>query len=245
MAPIQMLWIGDRLSTLERISIASFLANGHPVHLFAYGPVEGAPEGTTLLDAREVYPESAVFSYREGFGKGSPAAFANQFRYKVLFERGGAWSDTDMVCIRPLDFLARQPCYIASQRMPPTPQEPNPARFNPCFLKADAGHPAMGDCLDACTAIKPEDLVWGTTGPDLAMQVFIDRNLMACGLHPDVFCPVDFWRVGELVSQPLTPRPNTYGVHLWNEMWRHANLDKDAAYPPASAYETLKRRYLA
>jgi len=34
-APVQMLWIGPRLSDLERLSMASFLANGHPVRLFA------------------------------------------------------------------------------------------------------------------------------------------------------------------------------------------------------------------
>ena len=243
--PILMLWIGPRFSILERLSIASFLANGHPVHLFAYGRIEGTPEGTTLLDAREIYPESAIFTYPQGWGEGSPAAFANQFRYKVLFDRGGAWSDTDMVCLRPLDFLARQPCLIASQRMPATPSEPHPARFNPCFLKADAGHPAIGQCLEGCLATKPEDLVWGTTGPDLATRVFLDRNLMSFALHPDVFCPVDFWRVSELVTQELTPRPNTYAVHLWNEMWRHAKLDKDGAYAPQSTFEALKRRYLA
>jgi len=32
-APVQMLWIGPRLSNLERLSMASFLANGHPVRL--------------------------------------------------------------------------------------------------------------------------------------------------------------------------------------------------------------------
>ena len=68
-----MLWIGSRLSALERLSIASFLANGHPVHLYAYGPIEGIPAGTTLRDAREILPESEVFTYSEGFGKGSPS----------------------------------------------------------------------------------------------------------------------------------------------------------------------------
>jgi len=243
--PVQMLWIGSRLSTLERLSIASFLANGHPVHLFAYGPIGGTPAGTTLLDAREIYPESAIFTYQDGWGKGSPAAFANLFRYKVLLERGGSWSDTDMVCVRPLEFLAGMPLVIASQRMPPTPDEPHPARFNPCFLKGERGHPAMRDCFERCAARKPEELQWGMTGPDLATEVFASRGLMPAVVHPDVFCPVDFWRVPEFVSGPFAAPANTHCVHLWNEMWRHHGLDKDAAYPPNGAYEALKRRYLA
>ena len=30
---VQGLWIGDRLSVMERLSIASFLRNGHQYHL--------------------------------------------------------------------------------------------------------------------------------------------------------------------------------------------------------------------
>lgn len=242
--PVQMLWIGPRFSILERLSIASFLANGHPVHLFAYGPIEATPAGTTVLDAREVYPESAIFTYADGWGKGSPAAFANLFRYKVLLERGGAWSDTDMVCVRPLEFLREMPLAIASQRMPPTPGEPNPVRFNPCFLKGERGHPAIRDCFEQCASHKPEDLQWGMTGPDLATEVFVNRGLVSAVLHPDVFCPVDFWRVPEFVAGSFAAPANTHCVHLWNEMWRHHGLGKDAAHPPRGAYESLKRRYL-
>lgn len=243
--PVQMLWIGSRLTTLERLSIASFLANGHPVHLFAYGPIDGVPKGATLLDAREIYPESAIFTYGDGWGQGSPAAFANLFRYKVLAERGGAWSDTDMVCVRPLEFLAAMPLAIASQRMPPTPGEPNPARFNPCFLKGERGHPAIGECFERCAARQPGELKWGETGPDLATEVFVNRALGSAVVHPDVFCPLDFWRVREFAMGPFGAPANTHCVHLWNEMWRHHGMDKDAAYPANSAYEALKRRYLA
>jgi len=244
LAPIQMLWIGPRFSTLERLSVTSFLANGHPVHLYAYAPIEGVPPGTTLLDAREIYPESAIYTYPEGWGQGSPAAFANQFRYRVLFDRGGAWSDTDMVCLRPFHFLAQMPLAIASQRMPPTADEPQPARFNPCFLRAEAGHPAIGECLQACLAHEPADLKWGMTGPDLTTEVFMRRGLMGSALLPDVVCPVDFWRVSELCAKPFVPHAMSHAVHLWNEMWRFAKLDKDAAYPPQSGYEALKRHYL-
>ena len=42
---IQALWIGPSLSSMERLAVRSFLANGHEVHLYAYGEVEGVPEG--------------------------------------------------------------------------------------------------------------------------------------------------------------------------------------------------------
>src|SRR5690348_5090275 len=98
---IQGLWVGDRLSTMERLSIASFLALGHEYHLYVYRPVANVPAGTCVKDAREILPESMIFQYRK---RPSYAGFANFFRYKLLLDRGGWWVDTDAVCLRALDF---------------------------------------------------------------------------------------------------------------------------------------------
>src|SRR3954451_7190727 len=62
---IQGLWIGESLSAMERLSIASFLANGHEFDLYAYGQVSGLPAGTRLRDANEVLPRDCVFRYRD------------------------------------------------------------------------------------------------------------------------------------------------------------------------------------
>jgi len=45
---IQSLWVGQRLSSMERLSIQSFLKNGHPFHLFAYNEIEDLPEGVCV-----------------------------------------------------------------------------------------------------------------------------------------------------------------------------------------------------
>src|SRR5690349_14550149 len=114
-----MLWIGDRFSTLERLCVASFLAHGHGVHLYAYGPVDGVPEGAQLRDAREILPAERIYTYASGFGQGSPSAFSNEFRYKLLRDRGGVWSDTDIACLRPFDFLDDAPYAFSSERLKP------------------------------------------------------------------------------------------------------------------------------
>ena len=36
----------------------------------------------------------------------------------------------------------------------------------------------------------------------------------------------------------------TYGVHLWNEMWRREGADKDGQYHPDTLYEQFKKKYL-
>ena len=51
---VQSLWIGPSLSNLEKLSISSFIKNGHDFHLYAHEPVEGIPPGTTLKDGNDI-----------------------------------------------------------------------------------------------------------------------------------------------------------------------------------------------
>ncbi|HTE41929.1 MAG TPA: glycosyltransferase, partial [Steroidobacteraceae bacterium] len=96
---IQMFWHGAALTRVERLAMASFAAHGHPVHLHAYQPLQRVPEGVRLVDASTILPEQDVFRHAK---TGSLAMFADWFRYRVLLAKGGIWSDTDVVCLRPL-----------------------------------------------------------------------------------------------------------------------------------------------
>src|ERR1700678_418306 len=86
---------------MERLCIESFLQNGHPFHLYVYEDVAGVPAGTELRDANQILPASRIFQYYE---HASYSGFSNFFRYKLLLEFGGWYTDTDMVCLRPFDF---------------------------------------------------------------------------------------------------------------------------------------------
>ena len=61
---------------------------------------------------------------------------------------------------------------------------------------------------------------------------------------PEAFCPVGYaeW---ERIVDPDAPllEESSYAVHLWNEMWRRADRDKDARYDPRCLYERLRARY--
>lgn len=241
-APIQMLWIGPRLSTLERLSMASFLANGHPVRLFRYEAIEGVPSGVELHDARDVMPADSVFTYADGFGKGSPAAFANVFRYKLLLDHGGYWSDTDTVCLKPFDFVADY--VIGAERLPSHAiKDGKDARLAIGVLKMPARSAVMAECYAIANDANKRELQWGQMGPELVTRSFARHDLVKHALAPDVFYPLDWWNVRDLVSKPLDVPAQSYAVHLWNQLWTHRGMDKNAAYPADCAYETLKRRY--
>lgn len=232
---IQGLWIGPELSVMEQLSIASFLLNGHEYHLYVYDKPGNIPAGTVVKDANEILPAAKIFQYKH---QPSYAGFSNFFRYKLLLERGGWWSDLDNVCLRPFDFpddyvFATEVCagleVVASG-----------------VIKAPVGSEPMLNAWEVCQTKKPAQLKWGETGPKLTGEIVRKYSLEHYVKSHDVFCPFgyDEWHK---VLEPETEGSliaNSHSIHLWNDMWRDANKDKNAGYPDNCLYEQLKRRYL-
>ncbi len=82
----------------------SFVNCGHSVELYAYADLD-VPPGVTLCDASRVLPLTDVFCRAYGRTSVSVSAFSNLFRYKMLFEKGGIWADTDIFCQKSLTDL--------------------------------------------------------------------------------------------------------------------------------------------
>jgi len=236
-APVQSLWIGPKLSTLEQLVIRSFLSHGHDFHLYAYEAIDGIPEGVALLDASRILSPSRIFRYT---GNGSLAGFSNFFRYKLLLENGGWWVDMDTVCLRPFDFSDSE--YVFSSEM-----HAGAPVIDIAALKAPPGSRLAEYAWDVCQAKDPKALRWGETGPRLLAEA-----VRFCGLEryvraPETFCPIPY-RDWESVLSPeanLEFGSETYAVHLWHELWRNTGQDKDGCYPSRCFFERLKARYLA
>ena len=235
MEVLQSLWIGSRLSVMEQLSIRSFLQNGYRFHLFTYQEVENIPEGTVVLHGEEILPPEEIFCYQRGYGKGSYAAFSNMFRYKLLFDRGGWWTDLDSVCLRPLD--GEEQHVMGHQRMPDGRREVASG-----LMKVPQGSPLMAHCLDVCRKADRAKLMWGHLGPALVTAAIAAMDVPVRILDPDAFYPIDYWDLWPLVTDVSLPSDG-YAVHLWNSGWRRKRLDPDAVYPPQCLYEQLKRRY--
>jgi hypothetical protein len=106
---VNALWLGQKtLGTLELMTIHSFTSYGAEFHLWHYEPLNAEwPKGLVLRDGNEILPKEKIFRYPHnmilGFGHGSYVGFSEIFRYKVLYEKGGWWSDMDVTCLKPLD----------------------------------------------------------------------------------------------------------------------------------------------
>jgi hypothetical protein len=235
--PVQSLWIGPRLSTLEQLVIRSFLANGHGFHLYTYEEIAGIPEGATVLDASRILPASRIFRYTEN---GSLAGFSNFFRYKLLLENGGWWVDMDTVCLQPFQFFDTD--YVVSSEM-----FAGAAVIDIAALKVPAGSPLAEYAWGVCQSKDPQALRWGETGPRLLAEAVHHCGLADYVRQPETFCPVPYiaWQ------SVLSPEANldfgsvTHAVHLWHELWRNCGQDKDACYPAGCFFEKLKARYPA
>ena len=240
-APVQMLWVGGPLSALERLTLTSWLANGHEVHLYSYGKPANAPKGLRICDAREILPAEAD-THNSAGGQG-PVRFSDRFSFALLQALGGIWVGIDVVCLRPLEFAAGLEYFFASEMLPAQTGDEGKLRIraSTCVMKAPAGSPLTKHCVDIAGATAGDD---ATTGPLLLHGAVEKFNMTTALLNPNLFCPVPFWNMTALISGMTVLPPESYGVHLWNQSWRRNFFDKNASYDPVSLVERLKSHYL-
>jgi hypothetical protein len=93
------IWIGPKLGPIHAACLRSFVRAGHRMVLHSYDPPSDVPSGVELADARALMPESQIVRYEES---GSPALFANLFRYQTLRAGLGLYVDCDVYCVRPV-----------------------------------------------------------------------------------------------------------------------------------------------
>lgn len=245
---VQSLWIGRKLSIMEKLCISSFLQNGHTFHLYVYNDVEGVPDGTVLKDANELVSSSRIFKYKH---YDSYAGFSNLFRYKLLYEKGGYWVDTDVVCLKP--FCFERDHMFASVRSRKQPWDYLITRYiiTSWFIKAPIGSKIMDYCYKAAAERDPEKLVWGETGPKLLRTAVRQFGMQEYISPHNSFFPIHAREWKQLIHHSFIADrkwerdlQSAYAIHLYHEMWRRNGIDKNATFHRDSIYERLKRCYL-
>ncbi len=258
--PIRSLWIGDTLSAVERLCIASFLANGYPFHLYAYDEIGNVPSGADLRDARDILPKEKVFRYSSGAEIGSLAGFSNFFRWELLLTHGGWWVDMDVVCLRPFDF---------SEEVVFGNQNGDSAAVS--VLRFPAGHPLSRDMVARChrpfsplswsspaerwrlfwrrfrQGNQPGSVKFSQTGPKLFGQAVAHHGLILFAHPQQCFYPVHWteWRgvFDGTLADGMNRLNGAHAIHLWNELMRRENFDKNGRFPADSVFENLRAKF--
>jgi hypothetical protein len=255
---IQGLWLGSELSNIERLGLASFVANGHEVHLYAYEEIAGVPDGVLIRDGSDIIPARRVFSST----RGGYTAFADWFRQELLFTRGGYWTDLDVICLRAFDFREEVVLGLEDEHT-----------VSNAVMRFPAGHPlprTLADLAQRPNTPLPYDNLrsvllkaarryllgnrvemvgWGEAAGPAGLSAALRHNsLMHLAKPPHIFYPISHrsWRsifYGSARQQEKLLE-GSYAVHLWNEMARREKgFDKNAVFAAGSLIEVLKARY--
>ena len=253
---IQSLWVGEALSAIERLSIRSFLHHGHEYHLFVYQDVKKIPEGVILQDANEILPESDIFSYP----RGGISGFSNWFRYELLYQKGGYWVDTDIVCLKPFDFEDE---YVFGWAAP--------SRVSNAVLRFSSGNGLMKSLSELCrrpNTFMPYDtllvrlgkiwrylrgnrrsgIIFGETGPKALTSLLRQQGMISNTKPVTCFFPIPWSRWMTIFDNSLKYDldffSTCYSIHLYHDQIRRAGFDKDAKFHERSLIEILKSKYL-
>jgi hypothetical protein len=235
---VNSFWEGERLTNLETLCIRSFIRNGIGYNLYVYDAPEGVPENAVLKDAADILPRTKIFRYKAGdFNAGSISGFSNLFRYTLIHEIGGWWSDTDVCCLRHLsqDF---DEVYFQQ------PARNGAFSVGNAFFKAPAGNPVMRYCLDLFSRKDVTQVVHGETGPRLFTEAVLACHMQNRVLGHELFCPVAWWDYERLFVDENLSLDGCFTAHFYNAMITSSGLDKDAVFPSGAPFERLKAKFL-
>ncbi len=249
-------WTGRPLGRLERLCIRTMQAHGYAVTVFHPGDLDAAPDGVRLADSREIVGAREVIRHRRS---GSPALFANLFRYHMLARTDLIWLDLDVIL---LDRLTPENGYLVGYE--------TPTSINNAVLRLPRSSPTLADLIAFCEdpapippflargrrarlrirralglPVKVEDLPWGVWGPR-ALTWFLTRNGEdERAAAPEAFYPIPYGQLSLLLAPEAEAAgrfsTETRAVHLYHERLRRMLDGEDV--PAGSFLGEIARRH--
>jgi hypothetical protein len=219
-------WYGKPLSPYEHLCISSFLKAGHSFDLFSYDLDMDVPEGARVRSASEIYPREKIFFYNET-PTPKVSAFSNMFRYRLVYETGFCWVDTDVLYLKDSHGLLNSEILFARQ---------DAQFYNVAVLRFPAGHEAMRFAAEYCWERRNVSR-FGDLGPGLFTQVVEEYGLEEWARPAKAMYPIHYLESAALFDPQrrdwvLEKISKSDMLHLWNETFDRIGVDK--AHPPAS-----------
>lgn len=225
----QSLWVGNRLRWIERLAIRSYLDNGWRFQLYAYDDVENVPHGCEVLDASAIIPRKAVFreGFRSGLHAGSVGAFSDLFRYRLLYERGGMWTDTDVINLKRFD--PDGSAFISTEL-----SDAGLVTLNGAIMAAPAGQAFIGRAYErASELLRSDEMFFTRIGPYLLAELLVESGVESMALMPPNFLSAVFWMNAAHLLDPYDSfmqrlqKLDAVNLHAYTEMWRMLGLGLD------------------
>lgn len=90
-------WYDGELPPYARMSINSYVRNGHTLVLYTHGKIPNAPHGCIIGDAHKYITDKETQPFLQANRK--LRMLSDWFRYRLMYDRGGWWVDTDTILI--------------------------------------------------------------------------------------------------------------------------------------------------
>ena len=254
---VQSVWIGNKLSILEILSINSFINNNHIYHLYTYDEILNVPKNVVVKDANQILSADKIFTYHGG----SYAGFSDWFRNELIYKKGNFYVDLDVICLKKFNF--REDIVFGLEQT---------GIVNSAIMKFPAGHEFNKSLSKLCeepNMIMPWDtkkrkrikyirkylkgnkrsnIDWGeTAGPIGFSSALKHYNLFYKAKPYTYFFPIPYICWSSIFDETFNDNfeyfHNSYAIHLWNNMFQE-KIDKNGKFPPKSLIEQLKKEYL-
>ncbi|MFC6101369.1 glycosyltransferase [Olivibacter domesticus] len=171
---------------------------------------------------------------------GTWAAFSDWFRYKLLFLKGGWWTDLDVICIKYLDFKSDY-CFASEKYFV---DERAQLMTTSALIKSPSNAEYLKEILEYIESLDHSSIEWSEIGPRLLHKMLQRYDSSDFIFPPETFCPINWHEIDRFFSpNPPHISKNTFTIHLWNEMWRRKKIDKNETFDRQCLVETFKRKY--
>lgn len=261
MSPIHYFWVGERFTAMELLTFRSCHKQQHQPVVWCYEAIHNAPPYVTLANAADLLPRETFEHYRDNLQL-PLANISDIFRYALLHEVGGYYSDTDVIIMRNLDTIPEEEFFCS------TFEYGWGECANGCFMKIKAGSQAARALVAECQLRLAEieargrnDIHYCHLWPFVVQKCAGELPVKTLGY--DYFNPISWKWVKELIVykkpnrkfllktkiRKLLPRfeargygltKNTYAIHLCNEMWKQNGIDKDAVFHAGCLYQKIR-----
>jgi hypothetical protein len=232
-------YVGAGLHPYLRACLQSWSDHGHQLDVYTYDRELALPPGARRRDATEILPSERVFTYRTPGAAGSVAAFANEFRYRLLAARPVLWVDTDVLCLRD-EWPVREYClgWETSAR----------TLCNNAVLGLPRGSEILTQLCDVVEHTERETLTWGETGPRLITRLVTELGLRDRVAASGEFFPIHHSECRLLFDPQRRAEADervaeSLAVHLWDEIWTRRRVPTFVRPPRGSYLEWALARH--
>ena len=218
---IRSFWFGNPMNWICDLSMKSYIRQGHKFELYTYEDFP-VPKGVMIMDANKIVPESASFQMMNSVDgiRGRYSTFANIFRYKLLFDKGGVWSDLDSICIKPLIFDNDIEVMFATEG------SKSGIEINNCnIFVANSGNALFGKLYKSSVSKDIDSLEHLSFNKKFIIETMEEMGIdwMTYVSPKEMFCPIPWYKIHQIFSSKnefnlMGMMKNTYAIHIYNNI---------------------------